>query len=436
MFDHQPKVFGETEDGICRFALGIRGIRDSKKRGINVIVTVDKQEFHRKRLILDSECMIPDDQGVTEEWILRVDGREYGPANIETLREWKAEGRVLPANEARRADAELWSLAAEIPGLFNVEALPTFSAPRLIHSTSSGQAPPPLPPRGFGEILTGTFRIYATGFLQFFSLTLLVVLPSVCAQLTAIWMQTGRASDADPRVLAAGGFAFLMFIFSMAMWPVYVAGIQIITTEIAAGRRIGFFAALNDAVRFWPRIAALCIFVYGVFFLLIVFAFLIAAMIVGGASSVFVILLALALLGVQIWMFGRFFVNVLLWQEVPVLENPGLIDELRQSPKLAHSGSQLQWVQRPLWRGVFIASLWFALVLAIALVSEWTTLQHSLNELMTIQDPQTVLQKLTEAQQAHGFDVLSFALGIVQKILQPLIGIAFVLLYFDSRKER
>jgi hypothetical protein len=75
-------------------------------------------------------------------------------------------------------------------------------------------------------------------------------------------------------------------------------------------------------------------------------------------------------------------------------------------------------------------------VVAIALVSEWTTLQHSFNELMTTQDPQTLLQKLTEAQQAHGFDVLTFALGILQKILQPLIGIAFVLLYIDSRKER
>jgi len=41
---------------------------------------------------------------------------------------------------------------------------------------------------------------------------------------------------------------------------------------------------------------------------------------------------------------------------------------------------------------------------------------------MTTQDPQTLLQKLTEAQQAHGFDVLTFALGILQKILQPLIG--------------
>ena len=379
--------------------------------------------------------MIPDDQGVTEEWILRVDGREYGPANIETLREWKAEGRVLPANEARRADTELWSLAAEIPGLFGLETPASASASQLTHSISSGQALPSLPPRGFGQILADTFRIFVRGFLQFFFLTLLVVLPSVCAQLTAMWMQTGQASDADLRVLAAGGFAFLMFIFSMAMWPVYVAGIQIITTEIAAGRRIGFLAALNEAVRFWPRIAALCIFVYGVFFLLIVFAFLIAAMIVAGASSVFVILLALALLGVQVWMFGRFFVNVLFWQQFAVLENAGVIDSLRESRNLARSGRELPWFQRPLWRGVFIASLWFAFVLAIALVSEWTTLQHSLNELMTIQDPQTLLQKLTEAQQAHGFDVLTFVLGILQKILQPLIGIAFVLLYIDSRKE-
>jgi hypothetical protein len=379
--------------------------------------------------------MIQDDQGVTEEWIVRVDGREYGPANIDTLLEWKSEGRVLPANEARRADAELWTLAAQIPGLFDGETLATARAAQLIHSTSSGQAPPLLPSRGFGQILAETFRIYARGFLQFLPLTLLVVLPSVCGQLAAMWTQSAQTSDADLRVLAAGGFAFLMFIFSIAMWPVYVAGIQILTAEIAAGRRLGFFAALNEAVRFWPRVAALCIFVYGVFFLLIVFALLIAAMIVAGASSVFVIFLALALLGLQVWMFGRFFINVLFWQQVAVLENAGVIDSLRESRNLAHSGRELPWFQRPLWRGVFISSLWFAFVLTIALVSEWTTLQHSFNELMTIQDPQALLQKLTEAQQARGFDASSFALGLLQKILQPLIGIAFVVLYVDSRRE-
>src|SRR5215831_9217590 len=124
---------------------------------------------------MDSECIIRDDQGVTEEWIVRVDGKEYGPANIDTLREWKAEGRVLPANEARRADAELWTLAAEIPGLFDIQPLATASAAELIHSRSSEQALAPPTSRGFGQILTETFRIYAKGFLRFLPLTLLVI---------------------------------------------------------------------------------------------------------------------------------------------------------------------------------------------------------------------------------------------------------------------
>jgi hypothetical protein len=378
---------------------------------------------------MDCECMTQDDQGVTEEWIVRVDGREYGPANIDTLREWKAEGRVLPANEARRADAELWTLAAEIPGLFQRQAPGIASGP-------TQPTAPPVPPRGFGQILAETFRTYAKGFLQFLCLTALVVLPSVCGQLAATWTQTVQASNADLRVIAAGGFAFLMFIFSLAMWPIFVAGVQILTVEIAAGRHTGFFTLLNEAVRFWPRVAALCVFVYGVFFLLIVFALLIAAMIVAGGSSLLVIFLALALLVLQVWMFGRFFINVLFWQQLAVLENAGFIDSLRESRNLARSGRELPWFQRPLWRGVFIASLWFAFVLVIALVSGWTTLQQSFNDLMTTQDPQALLQKLTEAQQARGFEVSSFALGLLQKILQPLVGIAFVVLYISSRRER
>jgi hypothetical protein len=380
--------------------------------------------------------MIRDDQDVTEEWIVRVDGREYGPANMDTLREWKAEGRVLPANEARRADAELWTLAAEIPGLFHAEPLATADAAQLNRSISPRQLPQELPSRGFGHILAETFRIYARGFLQFVPLTFLVVLPSVCGQLTAMWTQTVQPADADLRTLAAGGFAFLMFIFSTAMWPIYVAGIQILTVEIAAGRRMGFFTALNDAVRFWPRVAALGIFVFAVFVLLMLFALGITLMIAAGASSLLLIFSALVLLVLQVWMFGRFFVNVLFWQQFAVLENAGFVDSLRESRNLARSRRDLPWFQRPLWRGVFIASLWFAFVLAIALASEWTTLQHSFNELMTTQDPQVLLQKLTEAQQARGFDALSFALGLLQKILQPLIGIAFVVLYLDSRRER
>jgi len=219
------------------------------------------------------------------------------------------------------------------------------------------------------------------------------------------------------------------------MWPVYIAGIQILTAEIVRGNRFTLVGVLNEAVRFWPRVAALCIFVYGVFFLLMVFGLAIAAMALAGASSVLLVLVAMGLLVLQVWMFGRFFVNVLFWQQFAVLENAGFIDSLRESRDLARSGRDLPWFQRPLWRGTFIASIWFAVVLAITLGAQWGTLYQYFNQLMTAQDPQALLQQITETQQASGFNVAAFILGAVEKVLQPLVGIAFVVLYLDSKLE-
>ena len=379
--------------------------------------------------MLDSGCMMLDDQEMAEEWIVRVEGKEYGPADIDTLLEWKKEGRLLPENEVRITSADLWSTAAAIPGLFDVGMLGAASARVEIQ-------PPLQTQRSFGQILAETFQIYRKGFFQFLGLTLVVLLPSVCSQLTTALIQTAQASGGDLRVLAGGSFAFLMFVLSMAMWPVYVAGIQILTVEIASGRRLGLVAVLNEAVRFWPRVAALCVFVYGVFFLLIVFGLAIAAIALAGASSLLLVFFALALLILQVWMFSRFFVNVLFWQQFAVLENAEFIDSLRYSRSLARSGRDLPWFERPLWRGAFIASLWFAFVLVVTLASEWTTLHHYFSQVVTTQDPQKLLQQLTEGQQARGFDISAFALNLLQRILQPLLGIAFVVLYLDCKIHR
>jgi hypothetical protein len=88
-----------------------------------------------------------------------------------------------------------------------------------------------------------------------------------------------------------------------------------------------------------------------------------------------------------------------------------------------------------LWRGAFIASIWFAVVLAITLGAQWGTLQQYFNQLMTTQDPQALLQQMTEAQKGSGFNIAAFALSVVEKVLQPLVGIAFVVLYLDSKLE-
>ncbi|HEU0207735.1 MAG TPA: hypothetical protein VFQ78_02030 [Candidatus Udaeobacter sp.] len=379
--------------------------------------------------MLDSECIMLDDQGMTEEWIVRVQGREYGPADVETLREWKAEGRLLPVNDARRASTDLWTTAAEIPGLFDAGTPSAASAPRLT------QPPLRISHRKFSEILTRTLQVYRKGFFQFLGLTLLVLLPSICSQLTTEFVQPPHGSNIDARSVLAGGFAFIMFILSIVMWPIYIAGIQILAAEIARGYRPSLVAVLNEAVRFWPRVAALCIFVYGVFFLLMIFGLVIASMALAGVSSVLLVLVAIGLLFVQVGMFSRFFVNVLFWQQFAVLEHAGFIDSLRQSRELARSGRDLPWFQRPMWRGAFIASIWFAFALAITLAAQWGTLQHYLNEILTTQDPQALLQKLTEAQQTSGFDLAAFALGILEKILLPLLGIAFVVVYLDSKPQ-
>jgi len=381
-----------------------------------------------ERLVLDSECMMPDDQGMSEEWIVRVHGKEYGPANLDTLREWKAEGRLLPANDARRANVDLWITAGEIPELFSV-------TPNVEAVTQLTEPPVQVSRRSFNQILAETFQIYRKGFFQFLGLVLLVLLPSICSQLITAFVQPPQGSNVDVRSVFAAGFAFLTFIVSIVLWPVYIGGIQILTAEIARGQRPGLIVVLNRAVRFWPRIAALCIFVYSVFFLLMVFGFVIGAIAIAGGSSLLLIFFALALLILQVWMFGRFFVNVLFWQQFTVLENAGFIDALRDSRNLARSGRDLPWFQRPLWRGALIASLWFAFVLAVRLGPEWTTLQNYIVKFVTTQDPQTLLQQLTEAQQARGFDLLAFTLGILEKVLQPLLGIAFVVLYLDSTTQ-
>src|SRR5207244_8504480 len=92
--------------------------------------------------------------GMTDEWIVRVQGKEYGPVEVDTLREWKMEGRLLPANEARRTDVPRWTTAADIPGLF--ESVDTAAAPAAGRSPRRARLQPR---RSVGQLPIGPFPI-------------------------------------------------------------------------------------------------------------------------------------------------------------------------------------------------------------------------------------------------------------------------------------
>src|SRR5437773_4777776 len=382
---------------------------------------------------------------MAEQWIIRVQGKEYCPADLATLREWKADGRVLPANPARQADVNEahWKRAGDIPGLFQVEPPPVQGPARNQRSAAytqgsgepkeiSDQKSKSRPPSR--NILVETFRIYFRGFFQFFCLSLLSIIPIVCAELTSRFIDTAPGVNVDLRSLVAVAFGLCMLVLRLVLVPVYIAGIQILTAEFATGHRIGFFSVLNAAVKYWPRVTGLGLFVYGVFFLLILFALGIAIMVVTSAT-LFSIVLALGLLAFQVWLFGRFFINVLFWQQFTVLENANTNEALRESRRLARSGRDLPWYQRPLWRGALIVSLWVGFVLAITITPAWPMLRDYFVELTRTQDPQALLQKMNASLQTHGVNYPVLALSILQRILQPLLGIAFVVLYLDSRQQ-
>jgi len=363
---------------------------------------------------------------MAEEWIVRVQGKEYGPADIETLREWRDEGRLLPPNQARRADVDLWTTAAKIPGLFE-------SVDDLERRTFDVS----LPRRSFAQILTETLRIYRKGFFQFFYLTLLVALPSVCAQLSGSALGTSPEMNADLRTLISAMFTFCMLLLSLAAWPAFIAGIQIVTAEIAAGgRKARIFALVRQVLKFWPRVALLCIFVYGAYFFWTALPLVIIWMIMSGPLSLLSILLVLAVLAFQVWIVGRLFVNFLFWQQFAVLAESDAAGALRQSKQLARSGRELPWFRRPLWRGVFLFSIWSAFVLAIDIGTQWSSLRHYFQELTTSQNPQAVLQAFAASSKAQPFNLASFMLGVLQALLRPLLGISFVLLYLDSQASR
>ena len=388
---------------------------------------------------------------MAEQWIIRVLGKEYGPADLATLHEWKSEGRVVPKNPARRADVDLWQTAAEIPGLFEIERPPVqvVEAPgsgaesrdRIAAATAATTTSKP-PAR---NVLVETFRIYFRGFFQFLALTLLTLVPSLCSRFAGALIQTAPDVNVDLRTMVTAAFSVCMFVLTLVLWPVYVAGIQILSVELTAGRRASFLSILNHAVKYWPRVAGLCIFVYVIFGLLTGFG-LGAVLMMFSASvsgSLFSMVVALGLAILQIWLFMRFFIKILFWQQFVVLENANAGDALRASRNLARSGRNLPWYQRPLWRGALIVSLWSLFVIAIEVVAywprvmaEWPVVQDYYNQLMSTSDPQALLNKMmASVPKGEGINFSELGWSSLLRILQPLLGIAFVVLYLDSKPD-
>jgi GYF domain 2 len=363
---------------------------------------------------------------MAEEWIIKVLDKEYGPVDLETLREWREEGRLLPENEVRRSDREEWTRASEIGELF----APEHGPPSV--------AGVPLRRLSFGQILLETVKVYRKGFLCFFSLSLLVAIPAFAMQLASPSLNLlGGAKAPSNGGLLDNIFGLSMFLLWLAAWPLFVAGLQLATADLAAGRPVSLPDVLRRAAGLWVRFARLSIFVYGSYLFWTALPFLAILALMGGGGSILGFLLSLLILAFQFYMVARLFVNFLFWQQSAALADLEGIEALRESRELARSRRDARWIDRPLIRGAILASIWFLIVFALAVGTELPVVFMHLQGATSLEEMRAILEKLATAPTPDAFMITATVVtSLIQAALRPLLGIAFVFLYIDAKADR
>ncbi len=361
---------------------------------------------------------------MADEWIIKVLGKEYGPVDLETLREWREEGRLLPENEVRRSDRDEWIKASEIAGIFEADHA---AAPPAIAGI-------PLRRLSFGQILLETVRVYRKGFLCFFSLSLLVAIPAFGMQLTSPSFDVLGTAKTSSNGLTNNLLGVAMFFLWLAAWPIFVAGLQLATADVAAGRPVSLPEVFRRAVALWLRFARLSIFVYGSYLFWTALPFLAVAGLVGTNVTVLTLLLALLILTFQLYMVARLFVNFLFWQQSAALAGLDSIEALRESKELARSRRTARWIDRPLARGAILASIWFLIVFALAVGTELPVVFMHLQAASSLEEMRAILEKMAASRTPDTLLLTASVItSLIQAALRPLLGIAFVFLYVDAK---
>jgi hypothetical protein len=361
---------------------------------------------------------------MTQQWIVRVQGKEYGPVDLEELLEWKREGRLIRENEMREWESDRWFPAGELPEVFSDETKPP-------------DIPPPLGRRrlALGEMFLQSLRLYRAGFGRFFALSLLVALPGFFFRLAAPFLEMPKPGEAATPVIISAAVAFLALVLLVIAWPFSIAGHQLLAGDLSNGQSPGLRELLGRAKPLWMRIFILGLMVYGSYLLWtvipLVFGFSLVATATSSLSATF---LALCLLSFAAYMVARLFINFLFWQPAGVLGGGDPAEALRESRALARSQTDRPRMERPLYRGALIASLWLVVMFAVDIAIELPVMLYQLRNVTSLEDAATAMQTLTSAK---GLDlatiVTTLASSLAHAILGSWLAVFFVLLYLDTK---
>jgi hypothetical protein len=360
---------------------------------------------------------------MAEQWIVRVQDREYGPVGVEELREWRREGRLVRENEIREAGTDRWIRAGELPEVFSDEK-------------TDQEFPRAVVRRGLtlAEMFASSWRIYRAGFWRFLLLALMVAVPAFFLEISMPFLELPKPGQSLTPIVASAAVAFTMLVLLIIAWPISIAGMQLLSADLSLGRNPGLREIISRAKPLWMRIFGLGLMVYGSYFLWTVIPLLVALSLMSAPADAGSLLLTLCLLIFTAYMVARLFINFLFWQQAGALGGADAVEALRESKMLARSQSDRPRMQRPLYRGALIASLWLLAIIGLNIAIELPLLLFQIRNVTSLEQATATLQSFTNMSALTPASVATtFLSAVIHAVLRPWLAAIFVLLYFDTR---
>lgn len=358
-----------------------------------------------------------------DQWLIRVQDKTYGPVTFDTLKEWQREGRLIATNEVRNAEWADWRIAGTLERLFPSVAPAGATDERIVVRR-----------RNWNQIVRETMRVYRRGFVQMFLLSLLTAIPAFLLQELVPFSLPAVGSTTPPAFPHIGPQAIALLVILIALWPISTAGLQLVADGAAHGQRLPLREVLRHALTLWPRILVLALFVYGSYFFWLAIPFAAMLSLVSAQPTIFSLVLVLLIGAFTVYMNARLFVNFLFWQQTGSLTGLHGIEALRESKHLARSRAGEPALDRPLYRGGIVASVWLVLLFAATIAIQ---LPFTAARFFGVSDPAQVMEIAQKAAADPGGDALTLSANILGALLhvalRPLLAAAFIVLYYDAR---
>jgi hypothetical protein len=363
---------------------------------------------------------------MSDQWMVRVQGREYGPVDSDALQEWKREGRLIETNEIRRVEDERWLPAGQFPEIF-AENVPLPEPPDLVVRR-----------RTWPEIFREATRIYRAGFWRFLIFGWLTAVPMFVLQWNFPRVPLPDVLSGEPMpTVTIPPVCWIMFLLTILLWPISTAGFQYVADDALRGRPRSLGAQFSAAIERYGRMLGTGLLVYFSYFFWFFIPLTAMVALLSAGLSLVSVMLYLLIGAFMVYMNARLFINFLFWEQAAAFEGENAFEALRQSRELARSVPEAPRLDRPMYRGVIAASLWLLLLLFLLIGVQ---LPFTLIRLSGVENPEQAMALMQSLSQAKTPDALMIASDVasaaINLILRPLLAASFIVVYYDAKARR